>query len=212
MVTRQKPLVIITGASGNIGGTLCEALRKNYRVVGLDVNSCEKADTSIHCDLTSDSSVKSAFNKIREQFGQKIAAVIHLAAYFDFTGEPHALYQSVTVGGTQRLLKILQDFDIERFIYSSTMLVHEPSVPGQKITEDMPLKPGWAYPQSKADAEKAIRQEHGNIPFTILRLAGVYDNDSAVPTLSRQIARIYERDFKSHLYAGDLMAGQALIH
>lgn len=212
MVNRQKSLVIITGASGNIGGTLCEALKKNYQVVGLDVNPCEKADTSIHCNLTSENSVQSAFNKIREQYGQKIAAIIHLAAYFDFTGEPNPLYQGVTVEGTQRLLKILQNFDIERFIYSSTMLVHEPSVPGQKINEDMPLKPGWAYPQSKANAEKVIRQEHGSIPFTILRLAGVYDNDSAVPTLSHQITRIYERDFKSHLYAGDLMAGQALIH
>ncbi|SFE17674.1 vitamin K epoxide reductase family protein [Nitrosomonas sp. Nm166] len=212
MVNRQKPLVIITGASGNIGGTLCEALRKNYHVIGLDIHPCKKADTSIDCNLTSDSSVKSAFDKIHVQHGPKIAAVIHLAAYFDFTGEHHPLYQSVTVEGTRRLLKILQDFEVERFIYSSTMLVHEPSVPGQKINEDTPLKPGWAYPQSKAEAEKVIQQEHGSIPFTILRLAGVYDNDSAVPTLARQIARIYERDFKSHLYAGDMMAGQAFIH
>lgn len=212
MDTQQKQIVVITGASGNIGSALCEALRKNYYVVGLDTNSCDKADTSIACNLTSEDSVKSAFNKIRIQYGQKIAAVIHLAAYFDFTGEPNPLYQSVTIEGTRRLLKIMQDFEIERLIYSSTMLVHEPSVPGQKINEDMPLRPSWVYPQSKAEAEKIIKQQHGNIPFTILRLAGVYDNDSAVPTLSHQIARIYERDLKSHLYAGDLMAGQAFIH
>lgn len=212
MANRQKPLVIITGASGNIGGTLCEALRKNYQVVGLDISPCDKADSSIACNLTSEDSVKSAFNKIRTQYGQKIAAVIHLAAYFDFTGEPNPLYQTVTVEGTQRLLEMLQDFEVERFIFSSTMLVHEPTVPGQKINEDTPLKPRWAYPQSKAEAEKIIKQQHGKIPYTILRLAGVYDNDSAVPTLSHQIARIYERDFRSHLYAGDLMAGQSLIH
>jgi nucleoside-diphosphate-sugar epimerase/uncharacterized membrane protein len=212
MDNQQKPLVIITGASGNIGTTLCEALRKNYYVVGLDIYPCKKADTSIDCNLTSENSVTSTFNKIRVEHGQKIAAVIHLAAYFDFTGEPNPLYQSVTVEGTRRLLKILQDFEIERFIYSSTMLVHEPGVPGRKINEDTPLKPGWAYPQSKAEAEKVIKQQHGKIAYTILRLAGVYDSDSAVPTLSHQITRIYERDFKSHLYAGDLMAGQAFIH
>lgn len=214
MVNRQKPkpLIVITGASGNIGGTLCEALKKNYHVIGLDINLCEKADTSVDCNLTSDESVKSAFNKIRTQHGQKIAAVIHLAAYFDFTGESHLLYQQVTIEGTRRVLKILQDFEVERFIYSSTMLVHEPTVPGQKINEDSPLKPGWAYPQSKAEAEKVIKQQHGKIPYTILRLAGVYDSVSAVPTLSHQIARIYERNYKSHLYAGDLMAGQAFIH
>lgn len=212
MTNRQKPLVIITGASGNIGGALCESLRQKYRVVGLDVKPCEKADASITCNLTKEVAVKTAFDAVREQHGQKIAAVIHLAAYFDFTGEDNPLYQQVTVEGTRRILKVLQDFDVERFIYASTMLVHEPSVPGQKIDEDMPLKPGWAYPQSKADAEKVIKQQHGNIPYTILRLAGVYDDESAVPTLSHQIVRIYERDFKSHLYSGDLMAGQSFIH
>lgn len=212
MANRQKPVVIITGASGNIGSTLCEALKKNYYVIGLDVKPCEKANASFDCNLTTDDSVTSAFNKIRAQYGQKFATVIHLAAYFDFTGEPSPLYQSVTIEGTRRLLKTLQDFEVERFVYSSTMLVHEPAVPGQKINEDTPLKPAWAYPQSKAEAEKVIKQQHGKIPYTILRLAGVYDNDSAVPTLSHQIARIYERDYKSHFYAGDLMAGQAFIH
>jgi len=212
MTNLQKPLVIITGASGNIGGSLCDALRKGYHVVGLDINPCDKADISIDCNLTSENSVKSAFNEIRTQCGQKIAAVIHLTAYFDFTGQPNPLYQSVTIEGTQRLLNILQDFEVDRFIFSSTMLVHEPTVPGQKINEGMPLKPRWAYPLSKVEAEKVIKQQHNKIPYTILRLAGVYDNDKAVPTLSHQIARIYERDFRSHLYAGDLMAGQALLH
>ena len=212
MTKLQKPLVIITGASGNIGGSLCDALRKNYYVIGLDINPCDKADISIDCNLTSENSVKSAFNEIRAQYGQKIAAVIHLIAYFDFTGQPNPLYQSVTIEGTQRLLTILQNFEVDRFIFSSTMLVHEPTVPGQEINEGMPLEPRWAYPQSKVEAEKVIKQQHNKIPYTILRLAGVYDNDRAVPTLSHQIARIYERDFRSHLYSGDLMAGQALLH
>ncbi|CAE6509148.1 Nucleoside-diphosphate-sugar epimerase [Nitrosomonas nitrosa] len=212
MINRQKPLIVITGASGNIGSTLCEVLKKNYHVIGLDIKPCEKADDNVNCDLACEDSIESALNNIRVRYGQKIAAIIHLAAYFDFTGASNPLYQRITVEGTRYLLKILQDFEVERFIYSSSMLVHESTVPGQKINEDSPLKPRWAYPQSKAAAEKVIMQQHGHIPFTILRLAGVYDNDSAVPTLSHQIARIYERDFKSHLYAGDVMAGQALIH
>lgn len=212
MSNRQKPVIVITGASGNIGSTLCTALKKAYCVIGLDVKPCEKADTSFDCDLTSEDSVKLAFYKIRAQYGNTMAAVIHLAAYFDFTGEDNPLYQNVTVEGTRKLLKTLQNFKVERFIYSSTMLVHKPGVPGQKINEDSPIKPGWAYPQSKADAEAVIRQEHGTIPYTILRLAGLYDNSSAVPTLSHQIIRIYEREFKSHLYTGDLLAGQAFIH
>lgn len=212
MANKDKPLILITGASGNIGSALCRAFITKYRVIGLDRNPCEEADVSIECDLTSENSVKLALYKIKNDYGDRIAAVIHLAAYFDFSGEENPLYQSVTVEGTKRLLTYLSDFEVDRFIYSSTMLVHEPGVPGRKINEEAPLKPKWAYPRSKVAAEKLVRQECGNMPYTILRLAGLYDDDSAVPTLAYQIARIYERDFKSHLYAGDLMAGQAFIH
>jgi hypothetical protein len=43
-------------------------------------------------------------------------------------------------------------------------------------------------------------------------LAGLYDDHTAVPTLAHQIARIYERDMHSHLYSGNLEAGQSLVH
>lgn len=208
----EKPIILITGASGNVGTALCRTLRKSYQVLGLDIKPCKETDDSFKCDLTSQNSINLTLHKIADTYGNKIAAVIHLAAYFDFTGEESPLYKKVTIEGTRRLLNGLQDFEVERFIYSSTMLVHEAGVPGNKINEDTPISPGWTYPQSKADAEKVIQMEHGNIPYTILRLAGLYDDQSAVPTLSYQIARIYEREFKSHLYAGDLMAGQAFIH
>ena len=208
----HKPLVLITGASGNIGGAICRRLKENFILIGLDIKPSKQADISLECDLTSEDSIKLNCHKIKEQYGDKIAAVIHLAAYFDFTGDQHPLYKKVNIEGTRALLAALQDFSVERFIYSSTMLVHEAGVPGQKINEDTPIDPGWVYPQSKADTEKVIQDEHGNIPYTILRLAGLYDDESAAPTLSYQIARIYERAFKSRLYAGNLMAGQAFVH
>lgn len=208
----QKPVVLITGASGNIGRNLCDALNKDYYTIGLDIKPCDTAALSFDCDLTSRDSIKLTLHQIKEKHGKDIAAVIHLAAYFDFTGEQHPLYQKLNIDGTKILLEELQDFEVERLIYSSTMLVNEAGVPGQKINEDAPVQPGWAYPQSKADAENIIQKHHGKIPYTLLRLAGLYDDKSAVPTLSYQIARIYEREFKSRLYSGDLMAGQAFLH
>lgn len=50
------------------------------------------------------------------------------------------------------------------------------------------------------------------MPIVLLHPAGVYDNQRCVPTLAQQIARIYERDLKSYLYAGDPEAGQSLLH
>ncbi|WP_233355973.1 vitamin K epoxide reductase family protein [Henriciella aquimarina] len=127
-------------------------------------------------------------------------------------GQTNPLYETLNVEGTRHLLKTLQDFEVERFIYSGTMLVHQASDPGQPISEGTDLNPKWAYPKSKAAAEDVIRQEHGRIPYTLLHLAGVYDEHSAVPTLSEQIRRIYERNPHGHAYAGSLAVGQAFVH
>ncbi|MDF3012082.1 MAG: polymerase subunit epsilon [Cellvibrio sp.] len=208
----QHPLIVITGAGGNIGKTLALALRKHYRVIGLDRSGGSSTEGNYDIDLSSFQSVQSTFEKITQKEGKDIAAVVHLAAYFDFTGEASPLYQTVNVAGTRHLLQVLQGFNVERFIYSSTMLVHKPGVPGTRIDENSPIEPGWAYPKSKAAAEAVIQQEAGKIPFTILRLAGIYDEHVTVPTLAQQIARIYERSMKAKLYAGDTNAGQAFLH
>jgi nucleoside-diphosphate-sugar epimerase len=63
---------------------------------------------------------------------------------------------------------------VEQFVYASTMLVHAPTEPGVPITEDWPLKPKWAYPQSKLETEEVVKNEHGTIPYVLPRIAGVY--------------------------------------
>jgi len=207
-----KPIVLITGATGNLGRSLGAALSREYRVVGLDLKT-EGADFPVFAaDFTSDASIELALRKFRDSFGTRIASVIHLVAYFSFTGEDNPLYQSVNVEGTRRLLRVLQGFEVEQFVYSSTMLVHAPCNPGERINEQQPIEPRWAYPKSKSAAEAVIRAEHKQIPYVILRLAGVYDERTTVPTMAQQMARIYERDFESYFYSGSTLVGQAMLH
>ncbi len=208
----KKPYVLITGAAGGIGTALTRALRDQYRIIALDMFETDEADASYTFDLTSLDSVKLALQTIADDHTRELAAVVHLAAYFDFSGEHSPMYDKVNVEGTKNLLEALQEFNVERFIYSSTMLVHRPTYPGQKITEDSPIGPRWIYPQSKADTEAVIEENAGDIPYTLLRLAGLYDENNCVPTLAHQIARIYEHNLKSHLYAGNTGVGQAYVH
>jgi nucleoside-diphosphate-sugar epimerase len=205
-----KPLVLITGAAGNIGSALMQALGDEYRIVGLDRDDDGK-DGILEIDITSPQSMQLALEKIGQEHGRQIAAVIHLVAFFDFSGEPNPLYDKVNVEGTRNLLQALDGFEVERFVYAGTMLVHAPTEPGGRISEDTPFDPRWAYPESKKKVEDLIREE-AQMPFAILRLAGIYDTESSVPTLSHQIARIYERQLQSHLYSGPLTAGQSMLH
>ena len=211
-----RPIVLVTGAAGNLGRSVAQALSDGYQIVGLDRQARESgADASypiIAVDLGSDESVALALQAFKNAHGTRVASVVHLAAYFDFTGEDNPLYQSVNVDGTRRLLRALQGCEVGQFLYPSTMLVHAPCRPGEHINETQPLAPAWAYPKSKAAAEAVLREEHGHIPTVVLRLAGVYDTQTMVPTLAQQMARIYERDLQSHLYAGSTLVGQSALH
>lgn len=212
MPLNTKPLVLVTGAAGDIGQSLMAALERNYQLIGLDLAKKADGEKIFPIDLGDDDSVRNALDNIAAKVGRRFAAVVHLAAYFDFTGEDHPLYRKVNVEGTARLVRALHGYEVERFVYASTMLVHAAGEPGERIDESTPLAPGWAYPQSKADAEAAIEHERGDIPYTTLRFAGLYDDQSCVPTLAQQISRVYERDLQSHLYPADPRAGQAFIH
>ncbi|HZW22721.1 NAD-dependent epimerase/dehydratase family protein [Noviherbaspirillum sp.] len=206
----QKPVVLITGAEGRIGSVIAAALKDSYTVVGFE-RKC-RGDNCINVDITSDEALAQGCEALRARYGQHIASVIHLAAFYDFSGEPHPMYDEVNVKGTRRLLQALQAFDVEQFIYASTMLVHAPTEPGQPINEDSPLKPAWPYPQSKLDAERMVAGERGKIPALIMRIAGVYTDQCEVPSLANQIQRIYERQMLSRVFPGDASHGQSFVH
>jgi len=216
MMNKQEETILITGSSGRIGYPLAKRLAESFNVVGFDRRAPSHPPPSAEClyvDLTIEESLRRGLEAIREMHGNRIASVIHLAAYYDFSGAPSPLYDEITVRGTERLLRMLQDFEVEQFIFSSTDLVHTPSKPGKRINEKSKLEPKWAYPESKVATEKVIHAERGKIPAVILRIAGVYDDLCHSIPLGQQIQRIYERDITAYIFPGDVSAGrQAFVH
>jgi nucleoside-diphosphate-sugar epimerase len=212
----QKDTMLITGSSGRIGYPLAKRLAESFNVVGFDRRAPSHPPPSAEClyvDLTSDENLRRGLQAIRELHGNRIVSVIHLAAYYDFSGAPSPLYDEITVRGTERLLRMLQEFEVEQFIFSSTDLVYAPSAPGQCINEDSPLQPKWPYPESKVKTEQVIHAERGKIPAVILRIAGVYNDLCDSIPLAQQIQRIYEHDITSYLFPGEVSAGrQAFVH
>lgn len=212
----RRPLVLITGSSGLIGSHLIEDLARDFRVVGIDLKPPARlpADAAfLQCDLTKDQSVREALAALAEQHGEHIASVIHLAAYYDFSGAPSPLYEQLTINGTRRLLAGLRErFAVEQFVFSSTILVMKEVEPGKIITEDSPVEAQWDYPASKVEAETVIARERGTIPAVILRLAGVYDDRGHSPPITQQIWRINEKTLESHLFPGHEDRGQPFIH
>jgi nucleoside-diphosphate-sugar epimerase len=214
----DRGIIIVTGSNGRIGDAVMRRFAGRFQdVVGFD----RKAPTPpppdcvyVTVEITSDEGVRDGLRTIREHHGAHVASVIHLAAYYDFFGKPSPKYEEITVQGTGRLLRELraQNFQVEQFVFSSTMLVHRPGEPGEFITEDWPLEPTWAYPESKVRTEQIIHEERGDIRAVLLRIAGVYDDLTHSIPLAQQIQRISERDLTSRVYSGSTAHGQAFLH
>jgi nucleoside-diphosphate-sugar epimerase len=212
---QEKPVVLVTGSSGLIGKRIIERLSDKYQCIGLDKDGNPKANIkteNICLDITDPVSIDTALQRVKFAYGDEIASVIHLAAYYDFAGEPSELYDKVTVQGTQNLITALQKLRVHQFVFSSSNLVYEPTELGEKIDEEWPLEPSWDYPESKVKAEKIVHESRGNIPVVILRISGVYNEEGNSIPISHQIQRIYEKELTSHFFPGDLLHGNAFVH
>ncbi len=211
----KKEVIIVTGSCGRIGANVVKKLGPKYKIIGFELLKALYAHQNeelVPVDLSSDESVHQAFSHIRYFYGEKIASVIHLAAYYSFEEEHSEKYDLVTVKGTERLLKALKEFEVAQFIFSSTMLVHAPCKVGQKIDENSPVQPKWDYPLSKVHTEKIIHDLRGKMSSVILRIAGVYDDSCHSIPISQQIKRIFEKQLESRLFAGNIHHGAAFLH
>jgi nucleoside-diphosphate-sugar epimerase len=126
-MSAQKDVVIVTGSSGLIGSAVTKRFVEHFDTVGFDQQGpgdSSSVSEYIYVDVTSDESVEHGLRDVRERHGASLSSVIHLAAFYDFSGELSPKYEEITVRGTERLLKGLKSFQVEQFVFSSTMLVY----------------------------------------------------------------------------------------
>jgi nucleoside-diphosphate-sugar epimerase len=167
--------VLVTGATGFVGGAVARRLRAKGRAVHALVrrNSDTMALTAAGCelaygDITDAASVSQAM--------RGIDGVVHCAALASDWG-PREQFVRVNVDGSRHIFDAAQECGVRRVVHISTADVFGVYTDGRVIDDSFPLKEtGFAYSDTKAEADKMARayaRERG-LPVAVIRPMWIY--------------------------------------
>ena len=180
---------LVTGAAGFIGSHLCEALlQQKHEVIGLD-NFNDYYDQQIKRRNTELLLSNEKFtmlekdildlNYLRELFRKnRIDTIVHLAARAGVRPsikEP-LLYQKVNVEGTNNLLEIAKEVEVNKFIFASSSSVYGKNKKIPFSEDDFVDNPISPYASTKKAGELICYTYYHlyKIPITCLRFFTVY--------------------------------------
>ena len=194
---RRKPVVLITGASGEMGHGLIERLsaRGGLDILALDIRELppELKARCAHA-ITGDILDQFLLGRLVSEF--EIHAVFHLAALLSTRSEftPETAHQ-VNVGGTLNLLKLAVEQSRwhgqrVKFMFPSTIAIYGLPDPATKaaagrVREDQFLTPSTMYGCNKLYCESlgryysrhyrqlAVEKERAGIDFRSIRFPGL---------------------------------------
>ena len=163
--------VLITGASGFIGGRLRDALlRSGTDVVAIRRSGSPPSKTgrSVEADYAQVSDLERAVAEEKPDYVLHVAGVTKGSSYADF--------QRGNVMPTRNLLAAVrrEHPDLKRFVLVSSSAAYGPSAKSAPQREENPPRPIEHYGRSKLEAERVVSEEPGDVPWTILRPCAVY--------------------------------------
>jgi uncharacterized protein YbjT (DUF2867 family) len=165
-------VILVTGASGFVGGHVVRRLREESRDVRCLVRDRRKSERLeswgcevVEGDMTDASSLRRAV--------EGVDVVVHLVAIRQ--GKPEE-FQRIMVGGTRDLLKLAKEAGVKRFVLMSALGVSEET------------KDAVPYYGAKWHMEQDVKQS--GLPYVIFRPSFIFAPDGGILGTFRKLAKI----------------------
>jgi len=169
----KDKVVLVTGATGSIGGRLVEKLviehQAEVRVLVHNLSNLSRVSrlpvSICQGDVTDFDAVDRAV--------QGCDVVFHCAYAF---GTSPAEQERVAVDGSRNIARAVLRHKVRSLVYVSTISVYEPMEDGD-LDEMAPKQPsGWTYPDTKKKAEKVMLEFHNRngLPVVVVQPTIVY--------------------------------------
>lgn len=212
-----KPWVIITGATGFLGGRLVRQLQKEYRIVAIGRRSPYEAGVPegpdiewLRIDIGDFDRLREGFTRIRDLGGADL--LLHMAAYYDFTGLDHPEYRRTNVDGTRNVLELSEQLKLRRFIFASSIAACSFPEPGESVNEATEPTAPIAYARSKRAGEEIMREFRDRVPSCIVRPAAVFSNWCEYEPLDQFISTWCSHRWNSRVLGGAGQWGIPYLH
>ncbi len=173
--------MIVTGATGFLGGQLVRQLRKEYRIYALGRRSPQEAGGVegpgirwFRVDIADLDRLRDVFRHIEAEGGAR--QLLHMAAYYDFTGADSPEYERTNVTGTRNLLELSEPLGLRKFIFASSVAACPFPGPGAAVTEATPPHAPFPYARSKRAGEEMLASYRDRVPSTIVRIAAIFSD------------------------------------
>lgn len=176
--------LVVIGGSGFVGTRLIELLKQEYLVQNID-----KRESHFYNDITVIGDVRDQASIARHLAGADV--VVLLAAEHRDDVSPISLYYDVNVQGMRNVLKSMEDNNVKRIVFTSSVAVY--GLNKHNPTEDTPVDPFNHYGKSKWQAEQVLQQWYETHPdwnINILRPTVIFGerNRGNVYNLLKQIS------------------------